>query len=129
VTTKNRLFEIAELLKSIAVQRAILRRDIGAFDDKITFIKRDLIPEGGWPGKNADERKAAEISAYHNSTYLNYWEGEKKESEEFISQLDTYRMALLEERSAYEWTIRDNEVVARGGASVFQDDHDESKED
>jgi hypothetical protein len=59
----NRLFEIANRLGEIARTRYQQHDLLKTVERSLKSRERAITPEGGWPGKNADERKAAELAA------------------------------------------------------------------
>jgi hypothetical protein len=59
----NRLFEIANRLGEIARTRYQQHDLLKTVERSLKSREMKIKPEGGWPGKNADERKAAELAA------------------------------------------------------------------
>lgn len=117
----NRLFEIAKELGEIANKRLQGKQLLDESDQLLKGIMLRLIPEGGWPGKNADERKAAELKAYDDCVILQEEQERRASIKETFDLLEADREALIAERDAWQWTIRDNEVAASVGygRSVF----------
>jgi hypothetical protein len=118
----NRLFEIATELGEIAHSRFVIRRGIDALDAKITAREAAMIPEGGWPGANADTRKAAEKAAKATDPELIKLADNRNAFQSSLDELECKREALVAERDAWQWTIRDRETqVHEGGIkeSVF----------
>ena len=115
----NRLFEIANELGEIDTKRYLIREDIRKCDVSIKKAETELIPEGGWPGSNESQRKAAETIAKANDASLIYLSDIRAQNEARLQELDMRRGDLLNERQAWEWTIRDLEQAAAGGMSVF----------
>jgi hypothetical protein len=117
----NRLFIIAEELGRIAHQRFDLRQAIARHESFITSRKRALIPEGGWPGKNADERKAAEIAAFAGDVELLGAQAFLAHDQDALDQWDVEREVLQAELAAWQWTIRDLEQTGRSVFSLMHD--------
>jgi hypothetical protein len=116
----NRLFEIATELSEISRKRQILRNDIRKFELSIKAAEIELIPEGGWPGSNDMQRKAAEATSKANDPALIYLRYEMDEDQSRMDLLEVDREALISEREAWQWTIRDRETIAMGmNESVF----------
>lgn len=115
----NRLFEIAEELKHNAISRIDYRRKLQAIERDMKAYERQMIPEGGWPGKNADERKAAELSAKANDGQLYGYEIQRQTVQFNLDNDELHRDELIEERDAIRWTIRDSEQTSITGASVL----------
>lgn len=107
----NRLFEIAEQLGEIAHSRYSIRQGIAALDVKIANREAAIIPDGGWPGSNADTRKAAEKAAKAADKNLIDWTASRESFQAALDELEYKREALIAERDAWQWTIRDNEVA------------------
>lgn len=120
----NRLFRIADELAEIARARYDYRRAILTLDNDIAGREVELIPAGGWPGSNADARKAAEKAAKATDPELAYYLELRDEQQIKLDLLELDRDMLLAERQAWEWTIRDRETIAHEGglkSSVFED--------
>jgi len=115
----NRLFEIASELNQISVSRMKLRSEIDFIGESIIRHEAEMIPEGGWPGSNADTRKAMEKAAKASDLTLQNLANGKINAQSEMDALEIERDALIAERDAYQWTIRDRENVARGVESVF----------
>ncbi len=116
---KNRLFEIASKLGEIAENRRTTRLQQLEIQRMIEARKTALIPEGGWPGSNDVQRKAAECKAKESDQVLHDLILDDDLLSGQMAQLEADREALIAERDAYQWTIRDAECVAFGGTSVF----------
>ncbi len=118
----NRLFEIAERLHLIALDRMTQRQALDTVNRNIKAREVAMIPDGGWPGNNADTRKAAEVAAKATDQQLNLFELEKRMTQDQLETSEILKDALIEERDAIRWTIRDNEQMAVNGfgASVLK---------
>ncbi len=116
---KNRLFEIGKELGDIAQQRAQLYKQITDAEKETKKREVDLIPEGGWPGSNDMQRKAFETKAKESDTLLLTLRSNVDLLKENLDELGLKRDILMSERDAYQWTIRDNEVWATSGKTVF----------
>ena len=114
----NRLFEIAEALHNIALDRMTMRQSMDTVNRNIKAREAAMIPEGGWPGSNADTRKAAEVAAKANDGQLKNLDLEKRMIEAQLERSEIERDALVEERNAIQWTIRDREQQAINGLSM-----------
>jgi hypothetical protein len=116
----NRLFDIARELGDIAQKRMTLRREL-AENEAMTIIREAaIVPDGGWPGGNADTRKAAEKAAKGTDQELLALMSITHDYQFELEQLEVKRDVLVAERDAWQWTIRDNENVAISGVdSVF----------
>jgi hypothetical protein len=106
----NRLFDIASKLDIIARQRFALRRFILDTENQIIAREAAMIPEGGWPGGNADTRKAMEKAAKSADPELQKLITGKEGYQTDLDNLELEKDALVNERSAWEWTIRDRET-------------------
>lgn len=115
----NRLFEIAVALGEIARVRLDTKRYLVAVDKLIADRSTALIPEGGWPGSNADTRKAVEKSTLANDPELKGFAMGRDSYIATLDDLELKRDALLAERSAWEWTIRDREACAHEGGQIY----------
>ena len=119
----NRLFEIATELGEIARQRFDFRQKLTLYEQQQAAREAALIPEGGWPGSNADTRKAAEKAAKANDPELVGLTLSIQDLNFDLGKLEVDREALIAERDAWQWTIRDMEACAHeSGAkqSVFE---------
>jgi hypothetical protein len=118
----NRLFEIASELGEIARKRFLIRDEIRSFEINIKAEETAMIPEGGWPGSNDMQRKAAEATAKANSPSLIYSRTIMQEDQTRLDSLEVDREVLIAERDAWMWTIRDREQTAFNGdgMSVFR---------
>jgi len=119
----NRLFDIASKLDIIARQRFALRRFILDTENQIIAREAAMIPEGGWPGGNADTRKAMEKAAKAADPELQKLITGKEGYQTDLDNLELEKDALVNERSAWEWTIRDRETITPDGGlpcSVFE---------
>lgn len=114
----NRLFEIAEQLHNIALDRMTMREAMDTVNRNIKAREAAMIPEGGWPGGNADTRKAAEVAAKAADGQLKNLDLEKRMIEAQLERSEIERDALVEERNAIQWTIRDREQQAINGLSM-----------
>jgi uncharacterized protein YeaC (DUF1315 family) len=120
----NRLFEIASELGEIARKRLSLRQIIDGMTDDIAMREAELIPEGGWPGGNADTRKAMEKAAKAADIILQGRINYKSTSQKELDALEVDRDVLNAERDAWQWTIRDRETTKPldgHESSVFED--------
>lgn len=115
----NRLFEIAAELKVIATTRFELKQQLETTVRNIKTQEAAIIPAGGWPGANADTRKAAEIAAKAADEPLRIFAMDKAAIEEELDRLELDREALTAEREAWHWTIRDRETQGCMTESVF----------
>lgn len=115
----NRLFEIATELGDIAVKANLIIQDNHKFEAAIKKAELELIPEGGWPGSNETQRKIAEATAKASDGPLVYLRDCLDGNQTRLDELYIRRADLLNERQAWEWTIRDMEQQAQGGSSVF----------
>lgn len=106
----NRLFEISEKLGEIARQRFELKQKLVVVDRNLVSYERSLIPAGGWPGSNADQRKAAELAVKEADIPLRDLHDEKSLYEDQLASLEVDREALILEKEAWQWTIRDRET-------------------
>ena len=116
----NRLYEIAKELGNIASVRFYLKQQLETIAHNIKTQEAAIIPAGGWPGSNADTRKAAEIAAKAADEPLRMFAADKAAIEEQLDLNELKRETLTAEREAITWTIRDIENVARGQESVFE---------
>ena len=114
----NRLFEIAETLKESAAVRIDYRNRLQLLKSDLELHERQMIPVGGWPGKNADERKAAELVAKDLDGTIFDIEARRKSIQAKLEAEELRRDALIEERDAIRWTIRDAEQTSMSGTSV-----------
>lgn len=117
--TMNRFLDIAKDLSEYAIAIIGGRRQLQALDRQVKDHERTMIPDGGWPGKNADERKAAELAAKSSDEQLYEYEIRRQAIQFNLDNDELHRDALLEERDALRWTIRDNEQAAVTGISVL----------
>jgi len=117
----NRLFEIAKELTVIATTRFELKQQLEAAVRNIKTQEAAITPAGGWPGANADTRKAAEIAAKAADEPLRMLAMDKAAIEEELDRLDLDRDALIAEREAWHWTIRDRETQGIMKMSVFEE--------
>jgi hypothetical protein len=115
----NRLFEIAQELRAIALVNFEAQEGLRQLERSIKARKEQLIPEGGWPGSNDAQRKAAELKAYTTDEPLARFEQEQIELRRETAALEVDRDNLLEEKAAWQWTIRDQQNKAAGGTSAF----------
>ena len=115
----NRLFEIAKELSVIATSRFELKQQLEATVRNIKTQEAAIIPAGGWPGANADTRKAAETAAKAADEPLRMLAMDKAAIEEELDRLELDREALTAEREAWHWTIRDRETQGCMTESVF----------
>lgn len=115
----NRLFEISRELSAIARVRFDLRQQLETIARNITAQQAAIIPAGGWPGSNADTRKAAKLAARASDPGLIMFAADKAAVAQQLETLEVDRDALLAEHDAIIWTIRDVENIVRGGTSVF----------
>jgi hypothetical protein len=118
----NRLFEIAKELNDVAVSRMDYREKLQMVERDRKAYELQMVPEGGWPGKNADERKAAEMIAKGNDGQLYGYEIQRQTIEHNLAAEELRRDALTAEREAWMWTIRDRETMQMVfPRSVFED--------
>lgn len=115
----NRLFEISKELGEIATRKFEARRNAAQLEADILAREAAIIPEGGWPGSNADTRKAAEKAAKAADTTLTTYAAQKLDYQDSLDQLDLRREILTAERDAWQWSIRDLEAQAAGMQSAF----------
>lgn len=115
----NRLFEIAQELTNCAIELSDDRRKLLSLEREAKAYERQVVPEGGWPGKNADERKAAEMNFKASDGQFYEYEMRRDVLEFNINSGGLRRDALIEERDAIRWTIRDNEQMTVTGVSVL----------
>jgi hypothetical protein len=108
----NQLFEIASALGELAHARYELRNELTAIENAVKARKAAITPPGGWPGKNPDERKAAELAAVSTDETLTLLLSQKDDVEDELALSEADREALIAERDAWQWTIRDREVAA-----------------
>jgi hypothetical protein len=112
--------DIAKELKELRMQRVTLREEVKNLDRWIKEREAFLTPAGGWPGKNPDERKAAQVDAYKFDGDLVEF-GERLLRAKFVlDQNEAALDSLKDEQNAIEWTIRDNSNMILGSASVYQ---------
>jgi hypothetical protein len=117
--TMNRLFEIAEELHLIALDRMTQRQTLDTVNRNIKAREAAMIPDGGWPGSNADTRKAAELAAKSTDKQLVSFDIESRVIQDQLQVSEIKRDALIEERDAIRWTIRDNEQMSHEGGSGY----------
>ena len=120
----NRLFEIASALSVNARQRWTMRKMIEITEGKIAAREAAMVPEGGWPGSNADTRKAMEKAAKAVDLDLIELKNDLSTHNAQLENYDLDRDELIAERQAWEWTVRDRETTKppRGhNSSVFED--------
>jgi hypothetical protein len=115
----NRLFEIAKELGSIANDRFNLRESIRDYENRIKRARVELAPAGGWPGTNEAARKIAQEYSELHDPDLMFMRAALDDDEVSLEKLESNREALIAERDAWQWTIRDEENVSRGQESVF----------
>ncbi len=115
----NRLFDIAYELNELAKARFDLKQQLETIARNIKTQEAAIIPAGGWPGSNADTRKAAETAAKAADPALQMFAADKAAIEEALDKLELDRDALLAEKEAWHWTIRDRETQCSMIESVF----------
>lgn len=111
----TRLLEIAEALGKLYRDKA---------QDELLLWKREkdlaerttaIVPEGGWPGKNDSERKAAQLKALADDQVLKNIDELQMVTRSKIATASGEIAALEAERRAMEWEIRDQMVRAMAG--------------
>lgn len=117
----NRLFEIAKELTAIAATRFDLKQQLETTVRNIKTQEAAIIPAGGWPGSNADTRKAAETAAKAADEPLRMFAMDKAAIELELDRLDLDRDALITERDAWHWTIQDRCNQGNMTYSVFEE--------
>lgn len=120
--TQNRMVEIAKVLGAIYKELSDC-----AYALSLTGAARQahiakVTPEGGWPGKNPEERKAAESKTLTADPELAAIAEAARKIEARQSELTGQRDALEAERRALEWTVRENLVNALIATRTPQDD-------
>ena len=117
----NRLFDIASELGEIARKRFDVKCQISIIDENIKKVEAAIVPVGGWPGSNADQRKASELAARSSNQALIEFGMDLDAAQNDLAKLEVDREVLIAERDAWMWTIRDQEqsAVHGFGSSVF----------
>jgi hypothetical protein len=115
----NKLFEIAKELSEIAQKRFEIKQKLSLYEMQQSARETAMTPEGGWPGSNDMQRKAEEKKAKANDPELIGLSMSIHDLNYDFGQLEVDRDAMVEERDAIRWTIRDNEVCAVSGDSVL----------
>lgn len=104
----NRLFEISNELASNLRAQLKTKMDLAAVEVSIIAQEAHIIPEGGWPGSNADTRKAYEKQAKAADPVLKFLNEEKNKGQESLQVLELDFRILQMEKEAWQWTIKDN---------------------
>ena len=107
-----RLIELAQLIGSSISNRADLTLIAKDLEIEIANIRLEMTPEGGWDGKNAEQRDLAKALAELGHKELQArskdFEGIKNE----IMILDSLIAIYEAERRGLEWQIRDRMIDA-----------------
>lgn len=111
----GRLTEIAQQLGKLYRDRAVdemllAKREVDERERKVL-----LIPDGGWPGKNEAERKAAESVALAGDEILKNIAELQKNTRNVLARGRGEIEALEAERRALEWEIRQALATAMQG--------------
>lgn len=120
----NRLFTIASELSNIAQERFEIKQKLSLYEMQQSARETAMIPEGGWPGSNDTQRKSAEKTAKANDPELIGLSMSIHDLNYDTGQLEVDRDALIAERDAFQWTIRDRETTKPPDGhrtSVFED--------
>jgi hypothetical protein len=102
----NRLIAIAAELGMLYQNRANLSFTRWSIGQDAERRKAEIIPADGWPGKNSEERKAAEARAQHNDAKLQDLDKSTWETEQGIFTVIGNIERLEAERRGLEWSIR-----------------------
>jgi hypothetical protein len=100
--------EILKAMKAIDIEMSSLDREVEA-------TKLRLVPEGGWPGKNAEERGIAANKAYSNDEGLDKMISARISLDNKKTVLEGDVALLSEERRGIEFAVRDALATALGG--------------
>jgi hypothetical protein len=111
----SRLLEIATELGRLSKEGADLqiRTDHLKSDEESRILY--ITPEGGWIGKNPDERKASESKALSSDSVITSIRNQLIDLKDGLSFIRASESMLEDERRALEWEIRDAYVKAIGG--------------
>lgn len=101
----TRLLEIASELAKLNGEESALKLAANNQQDDYEARKIALAPPDGWPGKNAEERKLAEIRAAYTDETLGKIHAKIYELNGKLAQVDAAIYALEAERRAIEWGI------------------------
>jgi hypothetical protein len=102
----NRLIAIAAELGKLYEQRANLSFTRWSIGQDIERRKAEIIPADGWPGKNSEERKAAEARAQNADAKLAELDKSTWETEQGMFTVIGNIERLEAERRGLEWSIR-----------------------
>lgn len=108
----TRLLEIAEELKKNYLNKADAEAEIYSASKNLEDLLVQIIPEGGWPGKNDTERKAARDKAELENVGCQKANEKLKNKRIVMIAIDGINTGLEAERRALEWQIR-ADLVAR----------------
>ena len=111
----TRFVEIAKELGNQLRARTDLNILISHAETDIDARKMAITPEGGWQGKNAEERKLASERAYSDDLALLTMGEDLEQRKVRIAEVETEISCLETERRALEWTIRARLVDALAG--------------
>ena len=101
----TRLLEIASELSALNSEKVNLTISANNQQDDYEARKIALAPADGWPGKNAEERKLAEIRSASTDETLGKIHAKIYDLNGKLAQVEASIYALETERRAIEWGI------------------------
>lgn len=115
----NRVMELAAELRRMRDTLAETRLLVGDYDKAIKETEFELIPAGGWPGKNDNERDIAKVRAFAASEKLQDYRNRRAGHLSIIERLEASIQSARDEMRAWELSIQDNLTMVLGGVSAF----------
>jgi hypothetical protein len=106
MTLTNRMLEIASTLAHLYNVKADLEIRVGHLETDISGRSIALLPDAGWPGSNAEARKAAEKKGIDADEALSNMNAELLKTKHALLSLDAKINAARALQKAIEWCIR-----------------------
>lgn len=103
---KDELFQLGEEIGKLIFDKTFLEFDLSVTKKAVEARKIEIIPEGGWDGKNAEQRKASENKALFNDQSLRHLDITVNEIEYKIAEIEAQLAQKTSVRRAIEWGIR-----------------------
>lgn len=125
----TRMTELAKSLSALLRERATCNVTLSHLSSDMEARKVAITPEGGWPGKNAEERKFAESVTCGADEPMKAMRNEHAIKLDRQAFIEAEISALETERRALEWSVRGALVDALMGVTNSHSDVAESSFD